>query len=287
MICRRHLRLLAATTVAAAGIGLLADAALAHPLLDDRIAAINTSLADTPNDPTLYRLRGDHYRVEGQLLLALADYTRAARLAPQSSDLQFSLGELYLAVGRPALALRYFEGLLELQPQHHGALLGRARALSSALRIDEAHAAFELVVRSSPLPHPDIYLEWAGLLGDSARPDEAVAILDRGIRELGPVTAFDARAVDLLVASGRYNDALERLRGLAERSPRSAEWLTRRAVLLESLGRFEEARAGYLEARTSLASLSPSARSRRSSQNLAERISLGLARLDSSASLGG
>ena len=257
-----------------------AASACAHPFLSERVAALTTQIAVSPDDASLRIRRGDHFRLEGQHWLALADYVKARQLAPGLEAIDFSIGELMLAAERPQRSLVYLDRFLAGSANHPGALLARARALVAAHRPNDALAAYELALEHLHHPRPDHYLELTRLHDRLGQPAQAVATAEEGCRRLGHSTALEAAALEIEIAQASWPDALARLASL---SPRREHWLTYAAELHETLGNFELARKTFLDARQRLAAR-PSARRRLPAlTQIATRIDLGLDRLDQMA----
>ena len=106
--------------------------------------------------PLLYDLRARQAEAQGRLPQALDDFRAAARLAPQSAELQHAQGALLVRLGRGREAITAFTRALELRPEL-GAVwydLGMAQVGAgevSAARLSLTRAAERLPDRAEPL----------------------------------------------------------------------------------------------------------------------------------------
>ena len=275
----------ATQTLLVIALALGVSPALGHPFLADRVAELTRQIATAPDDPQLYIRRGDHFRREGYGWLALADYVKSRQLDTTTPVVDFSIGELLLATGHPARALPYLDRFLQSEPGHPGALLSRARALAGTDRVGSAMDAYEAALARLQHPRPDHVLEVARFLASHGQSAAAIARLDQGRRELGWSTALDKLALDIELEARSLDAALERLDRLSRVSARPELWLTTRAELLEELGRFEEARRSFIDARSTLLQRSTNKQRLPPLEEIADRIDAGLDRLGQRASL--
>jgi tetratricopeptide (TPR) repeat protein len=268
--------------VLGACLWLLPGLAAAHGDLHHQIAALTERIARDPGNADLVLRRGELHRQHRDWPAALADYDRAASLAPSLTVVDYLRGLVWLESGAPEAALAALDRFLARQPDHANAHLTRARALRRLGRPREAADAFgralELVVR----PTPDHYLERARALADAGDLDAALAALDDGLARLGRVASLEIAAVDLDVQRERFQAALARLdRTAAAASPAS---MVRRASILERAGRREDARAAYTAAAAALDRLPESRRHTRDAAALTQEIHSALARLSARSS---
>jgi tetratricopeptide (TPR) repeat protein len=180
--------------------------------------------------------------------MALADLQQATRLAPDDARLHFERGFALAALGRNTDAeteLSAFIAQTGGTPDAH-AERARIRALTGrpGLAIADLEAAIALG------PSLDLYLERGRLLEGQARYAEAADGYREGLARLGDGPLLRRVLVDALIVLGRYDDALTEIDAALARGVLEAQWLLKRAEVLDHLGRADEAREARLRALT-------------------------------------
>ncbi|MDX1388282.1 MAG: tetratricopeptide repeat protein, partial [Acidobacteriota bacterium] len=166
---------------------------------------------DPGNVKAHYNL-GNIYRERGDLVAAEAAYRAALRVQPTHAQSHLNLGLVLVATGRTAMALDAFTRADEVLPDHVDAKINRANALRLLDRAGEAAPFFRDALELEPR-------SWAARLG------LAQAELE----------------------TGRYDQGLERLRGLVTDHPDLVEAHLSMAIELDRRGAYELAEAAYLE----------------------------------------
>lgn len=123
-------------------------------------------LAARPRDPAAWSARAGVSMVQGDLKAALADLSRACRLAPADARLLEGRLRLELMLSRYAAARRSLRGLAGAAREHwHGYLLCRLG------RYAESRARFEAAARLDPSrPNSAFYAQVARSLGEGRPP---------------------------------------------------------------------------------------------------------------------
>jgi len=201
---------------------------------------------------------------QGRLEQAEAAALRLTKLAPVAFWPAFALGQVWLAMGKPALGP--LEAAHARDPFHPGARLALARACMAGGRPLRAEALL-----TGPAMPPEAALHLARLYRDMARPEEAVALLrgkGKGARWMSELALSQAQAgqgedaltaarmairdgahVDLLRATAVAAEAAGDIAGAeaildaALAQTQSAALLTHRAQLHQSAGDFPKAKA--------------------------------------------
>ena len=143
---------------------------------------------------------------------ALASFTAAAKLAPQSADIAFGVGLSAYMLGQNAEAERQFQRTLKIDPSFKDAslLLGELQYRSG--RISEAVATYEAALKLAP---SEVRLkqkigEWSAEARTESRYAESRSVHFRALFEGTVDQALARRAVDLLEAAyRRIGDALQ------------------------------------------------------------------------------
>jgi tetratricopeptide (TPR) repeat protein len=222
---------------------LLPTLAFGHAETEERIAEVTRKIAASPRDARLFMKRGELQRLMADWPAALADFERAARLAPELDEVAYARGRALFEAGFVADAVPDLDRFLGARPDHADALLLRSRVLGFLGRRLEAVDDLTRAIAVLQPPAPEHYLERARLLAADGRIDEAVDGLDEGVARLGPLVTLIQPAWELEVAAGRVDRALARLDTLPRALRLSPAWLQRRAELLAQSGRGDDAHA--------------------------------------------
>jgi putative thioredoxin len=151
------------------------------------------------------------------------------RLLPSDADRAVEVGAQLLAAGRSAEAEAKFQGALELDPRHGGALVGLARTLSGRGEDDEALAILERVGPGTELRQEADRLSAALRIRQTGAFDE---------QKLRARIATEANALDArfelaqgLAASSRYDEALGEYLEIVRRDRTFRDDAARKAML--------------------------------------------------------
>lgn len=262
---------------------LLSSPTWSHPAIDTQIQDLTAKIDGSPTDANLYLRRGELHRIHRDWTKAEADYRTSLKLDPQLAIADYCLGRLKLDSGLPAEARVYLDRYLKQRPTDPEALAARARALNALGMHVEAAKDFTGAIDNAPndAPRPEYFLERARALEAAGESHiaEALTGLDDGVERLGEVITLQLYAVDLELARGNYEGALERLDLISARSVRQEPWLVRKATILEAAGREEDARAAYEQTLASIDLLPSSRRSNKAVTRLEDEAREALERL--------
>lgn len=271
--------------VPALSVAALATAA-PHGDLHEQIARVSAQIRADPRQPSLLMLRAELEREHGEHDAALADLASAEALDPALAGLDLSRGRVLLGAGRDAAAELALDRCLAKEPDLADALLLRARARQHQGRSAAAVEDYDRALSLLREPRPEDFLARADavLAIGPARATQALAGIDQGLARLGPAVALVLRAIELEVQLGRTDAALARLDGLIRSAPRAEAWIARRADILTSAKRTEEARAAWREVLGRIDALPERIRTARNALELAARANAALLALDGDAS---
>ena len=170
----------------------------------------NTSLE--PTESWIDWMRNGVWLVRnGRAEEAIAHLIRAAAERPADLRSREYLGKAFLDCGRHDDALKVFDQILYLRPQHRMAQHGRGLALYG---LRDAEGALD-TFRSATAGHPRAWRAWTSIA--DITPDEAeridaigraAAALEAVCRKPGARTADFAECADALVNAKRFDDAL-------------------------------------------------------------------------------
>ncbi len=251
--------------------------AFSHGDVHERIVALTDQIARTPTNASLYFQRADLYRVDGDWTNALIDLNHVARLDRSLKRVDFMRGLVQHEAGQPQAALAPLNRYLSDKPPDREAYIVRARVLAKLGRHSGAVDDFTTAIKGGGTVNPELFIERSASLRAMGKLEEAVRGLDEGIRKLGPLVTLELPAVDLELALKNYDSALARIDAVTARLQRKETWLVRRAEILRTAGREDEAKKNYYEALEAIGRLPPAHRGTRMMLELEARIRTALA----------
>jgi tetratricopeptide (TPR) repeat protein len=182
--------------------------------------------------------------MSGKNAVALANYDRALRLRPASSELHNNRGIALDKLGRFEEALASYDRALALRPDNSQAHNNRGAVLLELRRVEEALGSFERAIALHG-HYAEAHHNCGRTLHDLRRFPEALARFDRAIA-LRPdyAEAHNHRGVTL-GKLGRFQEALGSFDRVLALRPDNPEALANRGNVLKELKRFEEALANF------------------------------------------
>jgi hypothetical protein len=94
--------------------------------------------------------------------------------------------------------------------------------------LDDLRAA----LAANPEAQPDLVVEVAQALACGGLADEAVRVLEAGVKRLGPIPSLQLKILEVELNAGRYDSALSRLDAMQRSAPRPEPWMEKRASIL-------------------------------------------------------
>lgn len=259
-------------TVAPAGL-------LAHGTFHERLNHLEGEIDVQPGDALLRCRLAELYCEHGNFPEALAAAEQAEKINPKFALLDLVRGDIFLQAGRLPEARAALDRYLKQTPANAHALLLRARTKAASGKPVESLADYRAALGAAVAPEPDLYQEVSDALAAQGLADEALVVLDKGLRALGPIPSLTLRAMELEVVTGRFDAALSRVDLLQKSSPRPEPWMAKRAQLLARAGRPAEARAVWEGLLAHLAALPNLERGSHAMSLLAEQARQALAAL--------
>lgn len=205
----------------------------------------SAALHEDPSDIGALTRRARYYRLEGELDASLADLDRARELAPASLEVALQRGLTLSALGRDGAAEAELDRVLRGGPDA-SAFAARARIRARGGRPGPAISDLDAAIGLEP--GVDLYLERGRLQEAEDRLDDAARGYREGIERLGDAVLLERALVEVEVARGRYDAALERIDRQLARGGVATEWLLLRARAFEGAGRREDAARARREA---------------------------------------
>jgi tetratricopeptide (TPR) repeat protein len=210
---------------------------------DDRIpyltCLINDATLDKANLVVAYKERGGQYHDVGRYADALADYSRAIELNPESAQTIASHGDMLRHLLRYEEALADYTRAIEIKPESARFRAGRGDSYSNMGRYVDALADYNRAIDINP--KSAITIAGRGrVLRQLRRYGEALADFSRAI-EISPESGWIiAGRGDVYHDIGRYNDAFSDFTSAIELNPKDVHAFTDRGDIHNHLGHYRE-----------------------------------------------
>ncbi len=167
--------------------------------------------------------------------------TQHSALSTQDIDAWFETGVERLEAGENEAALTAFARVLELDPNHHRALVNRGNALANLGQIEEAIASYDRAISIIP----DFRAAWSNkgdVLFDAERYEEALACYEK-VLEWQPENSeiWYTKGMALGRGLGRWEEAIASFDKAIEYDPDDAEMWFNRGIAFGVLKRWEDA----------------------------------------------
>ena len=250
-------------------MALAAVAALAHGPMHEQITIVSAQIAKDPRNAHLYLKRGELRRVHQEFQAAAADYRRAEALDSKLIDVELCRARLRLQMQKPASAIPHLDRFLAAKPGDEEGLATRAIAREQAGNARGAVDDYTAALGAGG-PKVDYYLGRARVQ-ESLDVPAAIAGLDEGMRQLGPLVTLQEMAIKLERQRGQIDGALARLQRMSEQSARKELYLVRRGEILREAGRVDEANTAFAQAREAIEALPVNLRATRAVADLEKR----------------
>lgn len=236
---------------------LVAQVSTAHEGHEVAIEILTETIEASSEDVHLYIRRGEIHRENREWKSAEEDYDRAASIDPSLTIVELARARMLFESGQTERARVCLESIAE----HHPANVNSLRAEIYLANGESAKAAVALrkAIDHSTDPEPALFLKCARTLHAAGNDTAALATLDEGFAKYGTAPQLQSKAIELEVALGNLQNALDRIGVLEPVMPRKETLQLQRAVILELMGKDADAQVAYKAAKASLQKL-PSAR---------------------------
>lgn len=215
--------------------------AQAHGTYHELVSVASQKIAEQPQRAELYVERGRLHLEHQDWQSTLIDLERADRLAPESHLTEILRAQACALAGLWDAAKSELDRFLNLQPNHPGALLQRARVLNQLGDKEASVRDYRRSLEFTSNAEPDLYQEVSNAFEKIGAAEESVRVLDQALARFGNVPAMILQAVELEMSHGRIDSALKRLLAMQTVALRPEPWMAKRASLLARAGRLDEA----------------------------------------------
>jgi len=166
---------------------------------------------NTQEKAKIYRNISTHYAKKGLHDKAIDSLKEWVRLEPTSLDANHQLGLALAAAGRRNEALRFFEKVLKLQPEHKGALFHKSSLMLKMKEYQNAVSGFEKV--SAMTENPKVFY----LLGIAY---DKLGEVEKAIEAMEKAVSLDPNEI-------KYNQHLGFLNVRKDEHQKAAEYFTK------------------------------------------------------------
>ena len=209
------------------------------------MAKVDSRLAERPEDGGLWYQRAVLEFEHEEFLAAAEDFAKAEKFAPGENAVLWWQGRILDNLGKPLEAKVTFDTFLAQFPNHWGALASRARVQMTLGSAEAALSDFRASLANCPDAQPDLIQEVAQAFASRNQVDEAIRVLETGLKRLGAIPSLQIKLLDVESDANRFNPALARLDVIQKASARPEPWMSKRAQILTQAGRLSEARAAW------------------------------------------
>jgi tetratricopeptide (TPR) repeat protein len=253
-----------------------ASPAWSHGALDEKIEAMRILLTEEPSNPILHYQMAALHLEHADTTAALTSLDQLDELKPHPCDAEVLRSEVLLAMMRPHEALALVDTFLETHQNHSAAHALRARTLGVLGRSEEALAAYRAALTGTPPAGMIVVQEFAALLTQEGRVQEAADVLGAALAKHGQVVPLLVESLEAEATLARWDRALDRVAALQQLDPLPELWIARRAELLAKAGRPDESLKTWEELSARLAALPNLQRGSAPFARLAQRTALAL-----------
>ena len=231
------------------------EQAPAHGAYHDVVATLAKKLQDKPDDAALRFRMAEAHAGHAEWRASLDELDRVDRLAPGKFPTAFIRGLALHNADKNAEALKHLNDFLQAHPGDVRALSDPRPGVFETGPRHEAMADLQKAIKLSPAPETELIIDLAVACRDAGKPEEAGKVIDAGLKTIANTTDLLQCALDIETAAGLWDAALGRIDALQQTAPRPEPWMARRAELLHTAGRPDEARAAWTALRAHLLSL--------------------------------
>lgn len=243
----------------------------AHGTHSQLLADVDAKLRESPADGRLWYRRACLLVEHEDWEQALADLDRAESLLPGELPTNLTRGRAMELAGKLPEAKSALDQHIARFPDDGRGYVARAGVLWKLDAREQSLVDYRTSLKIVRDQQPDLIQDAALAMAAAGFPDEALGVLESGIKKLGGIPALVNRALEIESATGRYDAALARVDELRKTALRAEPWMARRASLLAQAGRLDESRAAWQALLTHIANLPNLERGSRSMQLLTEQ----------------
>jgi tetratricopeptide (TPR) repeat protein len=218
---------------------------IAHGTHRDLMTQIDADLKAQPENAALWYRRAMLDFEHEDWDRAFIDLDKTEKLAPKKFPILWIKGQILAAQGNYTEAKSTLDDFLKNQPDHSGGLASRARIHFKLGNAEAAIRDFRTALTNIPDAGPDFIQEVSQSLAAYHLTDESIFVIESALKRLGPIPSLQLKLIDIEVAAGRYDQALNRLDTYQVSAPRPEPWMVKRASIFAQADRLAESRAAW------------------------------------------
>ncbi|QUE51686.1 tetratricopeptide repeat protein [Luteolibacter ambystomatis] len=262
--------------------GSLAGVSHAHGTHSDLMKLVDDQLAREPRNGELWYRRAELDLEHGDWAETLRDLEKTEECAPGKFPVLWVKGQVLDAENKPEEAKGVLDTFLSGNPTHWAALASRARVETKLGLHEKAVLDYTAALANNREAEPDLVQETAACLAANGHDDEAIRVLEAGLKRLGAIPSLQIKVIEVEVNARRYDAALARVAMIEKSAPRPEPWMVQRAGILIRAERPREARATWESLLSHLQSLPDAERGSHAMSVFARQARTAIASLDSS-----
>ncbi|GAA0584727.1 tetratricopeptide repeat protein [Caenispirillum bisanense] len=214
--------------------------------LDEALVAFRTAVRHNPDFGEALNNLGTALMLRGETAEAVKILRKCIVIAPTAAQPYMNLGILLGSEGRSEEALAFARKAVELAPKAADAHFNLAKLLHQLDQLEEAETEYRAAIALQP-GNPHFLNNLALMLDGLLKTDEALAMAERAAAAATGVGEIHENLIRAYIGCGRFADARERLEEYLSRVPDHSGMRLLSADILVREGRFEDAKAVYLQ----------------------------------------
>ncbi|MEZ5004640.1 MAG: hypothetical protein R2730_16545 [Chitinophagales bacterium] len=235
-----------------------ANVLFAHGDLHVRIELATAAIQLSPDNAELYLERGILLYQHEKYSESIDDFNHCISLNYNTPKLYLAIAKSQIALNNAESAIQYLDKILKEDQHNVITLRWKARALMQMNQYSEAAYYFEDVIRFANQTFTENYIEAALAWENSDQPnnlENAIAIIEKGISDLGDILILYDKLVELHQLSGNTIEAINIQGKIIDLSNRKERPYYARAVLYQSIGDMESAKADFNQSKMEIKKL--------------------------------
>lgn len=235
-----------------------ANVLFAHGDLHVRIELATAAIQLSPDNAELYLERGILLYQHEKYSESIDDFNHCISLNYNTPKLYLAIAKSQIALNNAESAIQYLDKILKEDQHNVITLRWKARALMQMNQYSEAAYYFEDVIRFANQTFTENYIEAALAWENSDQPnniENAIAVVEKGIADLGDILILYNKLVELHQLSGNTSEAINIQGKIIDLSNRKERPYYARALLYQSIGDIESAKADFNQSKMEIKKL--------------------------------
>lgn len=255
-----------------------------HGDLHERILLTTKEISERPDSAFLYFKRGKLYFEHEKFEAAISDLDTASTLNYQGIICDLIYAKSYQQLNQLDSAMTHVEQGLHKDPLNVNALKIKGIILLSQKQYKVAAHQFELIIKHARRRLPENYLlaakAWEADTIESSSL-KAVAILKKGIEDLGPLYIFHTEIINILMKNALFEQALDMQKVIIQQAKRKEKPYYKAALISLQMNKPGLAKDYLDDAASAIKTLPPRLKNTTAIKQLRKNILLLLQQIES------